>query len=94
MKHTNFRRKHIFNYLFPDFLFTFLFYKFFDFHPPENGNLAQLIIKITELSVTLRLILQLYHVLHSICYRLRTTGILKRYHISQNHLPYPYLNLP
>ena len=37
-KNRNFCGKHVFSYLFSNFIFRFTFKKFVDFHPPENES--------------------------------------------------------
>ena len=94
MKHTDFCGKHIFNYLFSQVFIYVLILRIFRSHPPHNPeheSLAKEMMKITQFSAILRFIIHItkFHV--SICYRSRTTAILKCYQIPQNHLPYPHL---
>ena len=57
LKHTNFCGKHIHNILFPQVLFI-QFYKFFDFHLPENESESQKLINITHFTIASMLFLQ------------------------------------
>ena len=57
-KHTDFCRKHIFNFLFPKFIFQVHILQIFQFSPPENASYTQKLIKIINFSITLMLFLQ------------------------------------
>ena len=74
-------------FFFPKFLFTFTFYKFFDFRHPENDSLAKKIDKNNSVAITLRLFLHLYQV--SGFHLLKLENYC--YHTLQNHSLYPYL---
>ena len=66
--------------------------QFFDLHSPENESLAKKLIKIGQFSITSGLFYNSTEFQVSIFHSWRTTAILKRIHILQNHLRCPYFN--